>query len=332
MPTRRDGRIEPGQPLKTAISAAAWNRAQDAADMLMGQRPGVTAEAGAAITAPFSRVKVFWQRADSDETRVWKPFTWCVLNNWVNHPASVDDYIDGVPLFEVFGGIFGAEYEGNGNIAIALEPVRHASIGWAAVSGLCPCRVAISRERDGFHGIRHVLPYLNELDSEGNPIPNNNTTQNEGEWTFQTFPFAGYRICGRYADPGGEVISLVDLSSYWAQPIVAARVVGGEVNGKQLCELHRGFIKEGTGFFVAAKLRQGSFIPASDQQNSNADVPVGRYVRLANPYAAARQAFFEHLMHDWQLIDVLPKTHELDSQGRLPSLANAIIELPYTQP
>jgi hypothetical protein len=38
MARRNDGRIEPGQKLSTAISARAWNRAQDAADVVLGQR------------------------------------------------------------------------------------------------------------------------------------------------------------------------------------------------------------------------------------------------------------------------------------------------------
>jgi hypothetical protein len=40
---RPDGRIEPGQPLGSAISARAWNRAQDAADIVLGATPGVVA-------------------------------------------------------------------------------------------------------------------------------------------------------------------------------------------------------------------------------------------------------------------------------------------------
>jgi hypothetical protein len=39
-----DGRIEKGQRLSTAISARAWNRAQDAADIVLGVRPGFSAE------------------------------------------------------------------------------------------------------------------------------------------------------------------------------------------------------------------------------------------------------------------------------------------------
>lgn len=37
-----DGRIEKGQRLSTAISARAWNRAQDAADIVLGVRPGIS--------------------------------------------------------------------------------------------------------------------------------------------------------------------------------------------------------------------------------------------------------------------------------------------------
>jgi hypothetical protein len=46
MPRRPDGRIEPGQKLASAISARAWNRAQDAADIVLGERTEFGAEAG----------------------------------------------------------------------------------------------------------------------------------------------------------------------------------------------------------------------------------------------------------------------------------------------
>jgi hypothetical protein len=43
---RPDGRIEPGQPLRGAISAKAWNRAQDAADLVLGAGTGIEAGVG----------------------------------------------------------------------------------------------------------------------------------------------------------------------------------------------------------------------------------------------------------------------------------------------
>ena len=41
---RPDGRIEKGQRLGSAISARAWNRAQDAADVVLGVTPGFSAD------------------------------------------------------------------------------------------------------------------------------------------------------------------------------------------------------------------------------------------------------------------------------------------------
>jgi hypothetical protein len=55
MGTRRDGRIDPGQKLAKAISARAWNRAQDAADVVLGQAPG----AEAADAGGFDRIPNF---------------------------------------------------------------------------------------------------------------------------------------------------------------------------------------------------------------------------------------------------------------------------------
>jgi hypothetical protein len=49
MGKRQDGRIEPGQKLSGAISARAWNRAQDAADIVLAERTGFGAGPGTAF-------------------------------------------------------------------------------------------------------------------------------------------------------------------------------------------------------------------------------------------------------------------------------------------
>jgi predicted RecA/RadA family phage recombinase len=51
-----DGRIEKGQRLASAISARAWNRAQDAADIVLGVRPGVEAGDGSWSHKPYAWV------------------------------------------------------------------------------------------------------------------------------------------------------------------------------------------------------------------------------------------------------------------------------------
>jgi hypothetical protein len=49
MGKRQDGRIEPGQKLAGAISARAWNRAQDAADLVLGKQYGTEASPAASF-------------------------------------------------------------------------------------------------------------------------------------------------------------------------------------------------------------------------------------------------------------------------------------------
>jgi hypothetical protein len=46
---RPDGRLEQGQPLRGAISARAWNRAQDAADLVLGANPGTAGVSGSRV-------------------------------------------------------------------------------------------------------------------------------------------------------------------------------------------------------------------------------------------------------------------------------------------
>lgn len=47
---RNDGRVEKGQSIRSAFSAKAWNRAQDAADIVLGVQPGI--EAGDLVRQP----------------------------------------------------------------------------------------------------------------------------------------------------------------------------------------------------------------------------------------------------------------------------------------
>jgi hypothetical protein len=55
---RADGRVEPGQSLKSAFSARAWNRAQDAADIVLNERTVFGAGPSESMTLPSVRVKL----------------------------------------------------------------------------------------------------------------------------------------------------------------------------------------------------------------------------------------------------------------------------------
>ena len=53
---RADGRIQAGQKLTTAISARSWNRALDAADIVLGDRQGFGVDPARATSAPYLHV------------------------------------------------------------------------------------------------------------------------------------------------------------------------------------------------------------------------------------------------------------------------------------
>lgn len=70
MPSRRDGRIEPGQPLRTAVSAAAWNRAQDAADVVLGQRQNTTVDTVERFLV-IGKTSAGWSKGTAANIAIW---------------------------------------------------------------------------------------------------------------------------------------------------------------------------------------------------------------------------------------------------------------------
>lgn len=68
--SRPDGRIEKGQKLATAISARAWNRAQDAADRVLGATPGFAADGYSEDRLRYLTVRIP-QSAVAEQTDAW---------------------------------------------------------------------------------------------------------------------------------------------------------------------------------------------------------------------------------------------------------------------
>jgi hypothetical protein len=125
-----DGRIEKGQRLSTAISARAWNRAQDAADIVLGVRPGVGA--GDGIRGPD------------------RPYTWVYCKN--NSGGAVQRWgvlaITGMEVaptgstgagngqFESVPVVAGSTpTSSTSSFGIAVEPIAIGAIGKLAVGG-----------------------------------------------------------------------------------------------------------------------------------------------------------------------------------------------------
>jgi len=139
---RPDGRLEPGQPLRGAISARAWNRAQDAADIVLGARSGI---------------------AGVSDSPVLKPYTWayCKASTAVERWGILE--ITGVEIapaggsggatasFEDMPVLTGGEpNEDTTAWCVAIEPIESGKIGRVAVSGVVQCKVEIANASDSF--------------------------------------------------------------------------------------------------------------------------------------------------------------------------------------
>lgn len=136
---RPDGRIEKGQPLNRAISARAWNRTQDAADLVLGVQPGFEADGIRGPSAPYTYV---YCKASVAVDR------WGVLEitgmeiaptgaTGATGTAATSQF-ESMPVLQG-----GAPTENSRAIAIAVEPIAANSIGRVAIDGAVQVKIDV---------------------------------------------------------------------------------------------------------------------------------------------------------------------------------------------
>jgi hypothetical protein len=178
MATKRpDGRVEPGQRISSAFSARAWNRAQDAADVVLGARTGAEAGASAGVERASNIVLV---RNDSGETVPWLGvigFKGVVIDpsggtldgtndaskrarEFVSKPVLVGDH-PSTNFFQESSGLMSIGEK----IGIAIEPIGVDKIGRAAIGGAFACQVYINSQT---HGFAVPVRALNAIPDGGN--------------------------------------------------------------------------------------------------------------------------------------------------------------------
>lgn len=132
---RNDGRIEPGQPLRGAISAKAWNRAQDAADVVLGQRPSVFAGGVRGPEPPHNACPCM----PSVAVDRWAVLEITGLNVLPSGPTGPGNgQFESLPVLTADTPT--AETQ---SIAIALEPIAVDTVGRVAVAGVVPVKLEI---------------------------------------------------------------------------------------------------------------------------------------------------------------------------------------------
>lgn len=134
-----NGRIEPGQPIGSAISARAWNRAQDAADLVLGV---TTDRAGSAAfhSAGASNIALIQNLSGYDV----KVAGILGIQGLAIQPTLSNDMAS-IVTQPVLWGVEANETNHLNKFAITLEPIENGKVGRAAICGVVAFRL-ISRD------------------------------------------------------------------------------------------------------------------------------------------------------------------------------------------
>lgn len=142
MAGRQDGRIEKGQRIGSAISARAWNRAQDAADVVLGVAPSLMAGPG---SMPVSGAVEMLLR--NDGTEEIDAYTVVEITGVANQRAnaSIDaNYQKAFDPVPILTGAMPASVS-NQNYGVAMHAFGVGEIGRVAIAGVVPCMVNARR-------------------------------------------------------------------------------------------------------------------------------------------------------------------------------------------
>jgi len=147
---RRDGRVEPGQPLATAFSARAWNRAQDAADQVLGQGTGTGADSPA---GPHYAANIVLIRNDSN-ARVGRHGVLGISGVAID-PTPSSAAAREFSMRPVLTGITPIATVHADRFVVTLEPIEPGKIGRAAAGGVFACRVNVTDNKHEFATVRN---------------------------------------------------------------------------------------------------------------------------------------------------------------------------------
>jgi hypothetical protein len=139
---RPDGRIEPGQPLRGAISARAWNRAQDAADLVLGANPSTEGVPGSPVLKPYT-----WAYCQPSVTVA----RWGVLEITGVAITPTSSSGGATASFEEMPVLQGGTPSATTTAwCVAVEPIESGKVGRVAVGGVVQCKVEVDKADDKF--------------------------------------------------------------------------------------------------------------------------------------------------------------------------------------
>jgi hypothetical protein len=144
---RPDGRIEKGQRLSSAISARAWNRAQEAADRVLGAGTGFEADGIRGPSAPYTFV--YAKNGTGSTVGRWsvQSITGLEITPTSSETAAATTQFLSMPCLTL--GARSSASDTTKAWCVALEPIESNKLGRAAVSGVVQVKAADLQKASG---------------------------------------------------------------------------------------------------------------------------------------------------------------------------------------
>jgi hypothetical protein len=137
-----DGRVTPG-PIKGQLSARALNRAQEAANIVLGQRPNGTADGPSAGPAPYTPILA--KNTTTGAVRRWGVLS---VAGVVFTPSGATG--NATQQFQDQPVLSGGLPTGGSSFVVAVEPIAAGKIGRVAVAGVVQAKINVVSESDTF--------------------------------------------------------------------------------------------------------------------------------------------------------------------------------------
>lgn len=197
---RQDGRLEPGQRLNGAISARAWNRALDAADIVLGDRYGVGGESGVGGIKPYT-----WAYCKASVTVA----RWGILaiTGVDITPTSTESDTATRSFQDCPVLTCGTPSSTTTAWCVAVEPIETGKIGRVAVGGVVQCKLSVG---DSSHKFARAKASTSELET---------ATSGEGLVLWKGAGWALVRL------------GIVDLTKYESFDATKQQVLAHAANG-----------------------------------------------------------------------------------------------------
>lgn len=147
---RPDGRIEPGQSVQSAMSARAWNRFCDTADLVLGQQYGVQ---GGPLGKAGTAANIVLIRNDSGQEV--PRFGVLGISGVAIDPSVSASNAAQFAERPLLTGVTPTTAVYSERFVITIEPIADYAIGRAAVSGVFACRVNVTDDDHQFADVKN---------------------------------------------------------------------------------------------------------------------------------------------------------------------------------